>query len=124
LTCWRALHICGDTSDFLDLMLTCHIDALSLDQIMEYEKVIKKVPENIVLLGNLDPLELLFNSKPGEIRMVTIKLLKKMKGHKNYLCAFGCNCINDTPAENLQAAIGAGRISDKELDKIRVENEA
>ena len=51
---------------FLDLMLKCKIDSLSLDQIMDYEEVMKIMPDNIVLLGNLDPLELLYNSKPNK----------------------------------------------------------
>lgn len=120
LDCWKALHICGDTSGFLDLMLTCNIDALSLDQIMDYEEVIKKIPKHIVLLGNLDPLELLYNSTSETVRIETTKMLKKMRMYDNYLCAFGCNCMNDTKVENLQAATKAGRISDEDLDRIEV----
>lgn len=120
LNCWKGLHICGDTTEFLDLMLSCNIDALSLDQIMDYEKVMGIIPENIVLIGNLDPLELLYNSGSKEVRGETLKLLKKMRKYNNYLCAFGCNCMNDTKVENLQAAIKAGRISYEELDNIEV----
>ena len=120
LNCWKALHICGNTTEFLDLMLTCDIDALSLDQIMDYENVMKIIPKNIVLLGNLDPLDLLHNCSPEEVRNGTLKLLKKMRNYDNYLCAFGCNCMNDTNVENIQAAIKAGRISYEELDRIKV----
>lgn len=120
LECWKGLHICGDTTEFLDLMLTCNIDALSLDQIMDYKEVMKMMPENIVLLGNLDPLELLDRCNPEEIKKGTLKLLKEMKKYNNYLCAFGCNCMNDTKVENLQAAIHTGRISDEILDQIEV----
>lgn len=120
LECWKGLHICGDTTEFLDLMLTCNIDALSLDQIMDYKEVMKIMPENIVLLGNLDPLELLDRCNPEEIKKGTIKMLKEMKKYNNYLCAFGCNCMNDTKVENLQAAIHTGRISDEILDQIEV----
>ncbi len=120
LNCWKALHICGDTTELLDEMLKCNVDALSLDQIMDYEKVMEKIPEDIVLLGNLDPLELLHNSGEETIRLETIKLLKKMREYNNYLCAFGCNCMNDTPVANLQAAITTGRMTHEELDKIEV----
>lgn len=120
LDCWKALHICGDTSELLDLMLTCNVDALSLDQIMDYEKVMEKIPEDIVLLGNLDPLDLLYNSDVETIKLETTKLLKKMRRYDNYMCAFGCNCMNDTPPEKLQAAITSGRIYYDELDAIEV----
>lgn len=118
LTCWRALHICGDTNFLLPQMLTCHIDALSLDQIMDYEQVIKKIPEDLVLLGNLDPLELLFNADEQTIRTETIRLLTKMRPYPNYMCAFGCNCMNDTPVSHLQAAIRSGQMSYEVLDRI------
>ena len=39
-----------------------------------------------------------------------------MREYNNFLCAFGCNCLNDTPPENLQAAITTARMPYKELD--------
>ncbi|OHW62015.1 uroporphyrinogen decarboxylase [Andreesenia angusta] len=120
LSCWRALHICGDTTDLLDHMLECHIDAISLDQIMDYEKVAGRIPSDVVLLGNLDPLDLLYNSDIETIRLETIKLLKKMRPYSNYMCAFGCNCMNDTPVEKLQMAIKTGMMTDEELDSLEV----
>ncbi len=118
---WKSLHICGDTRDFLDLMLKCHIDAISLDQILDFNEIMPQIPESIVLIGNLDPVELLENESPETIRRQTLKLLKDMRPYNNYLCDFGCDCTNDTPVENLQSAIRAGRISYEELDKISLD---
>lgn len=109
LNCWRGMHICGDTSEILELMLTCDLDALSLDQIMNYEKVAPKIPSNIVLIGNLDPIDLVGKGKPEEIRQATLAHKEKMKHYKNHLIALGCNCLNDTPVENLQALIETAR---------------
>ncbi|MFV0499782.1 MAG: uroporphyrinogen decarboxylase family protein [Bacilli bacterium] len=117
LNCWKGLHICGDTSAFLEFMFSCHIDAVSLDQIMEYEKVIKVVPKDVVLIGNLDPINLLNNSEPDKIAEETKKLIKTMLPYKNFICAFGCNCMNTTPIKNLQTAINTGRIT---YDKLGV----
>ena len=72
------------------------------------------IPRDIVLIGNLDPIKLLGRSKPDKIRRETLKLLKKMRRYDNFLCDFGCNCLNTTPVENLQSAIKARRISYKE----------
>ena len=121
LDCWKGMHICGDTRELLDNMLSCNIDAVSLDQILDYEEIAPMIPRDIVLIGNLDPIKLLGRSKPDKIRRETLKLLKKMRGYDNFLCDFGCNCLNTTPVENLQAAIKAGRISYKELDRIDID---
>lgn len=120
LDCWKGMHICGDTRELLDNMLNCNIDAVSLDQILDYEEIAPMIPRDIVLIGNLDPIKLLGRSNPDKIRRETLKLLKKMRGYDNFLCNFGCNCLNTTPVENLQAAIKAGRISYKELDRIDI----
>lgn len=120
LKCWKSIHICGDTTDIIDHMLKCHIDSISLDQIMDYEETMKRIPADIVLLGNLDPIELLHNGTPEEIRLETIKLLKKMRKYDNYMGAFGCNCQNETTIENLKAAVDAVRMPYSELDKIEV----
>lgn len=120
LKCWKSIHICGDTTDIIDHMLKCDIDSISLDQIMSYETVMEKIPKEIVLLGNLDPIELLEDGTPEEIRLETIKLLKKMRPYDNYMGAFGCNCQNETSIENLKSAVDTVRMSHAELDKIEV----
>lgn len=109
LTCWKGMHICGDTSHFLDLMLSCDLDAVSLDQIMDYRLVAPKIPPHIVLIGNLDPIELVGKSSPEKIEKATRDLCEAMLPYPNFLCALGCNCLNDTPDENLRAAIQAAR---------------
>ena len=39
LSCWKSMHICGDTTEILPNMLKCNIDAISLDQIMNYKDI-------------------------------------------------------------------------------------
>lgn len=109
LDSWKGMHICGDTTHFLDLMLKCNLDAVSLDQIMDYNVVAPRIPKDIVLIGNLDPIELVGRGSTEEIRKATIELKKNMSKYDNYLCALGCNCLNDTPVENLQEAIVTAR---------------
>lgn len=109
LDCWKGMHICGDTTELLDLMCKCNIDGISLDQILDYKVVATKIPDNIVLIGNLDPIELVGKGTTKEIKKATIQLKRDMEHYDNYLCALGCNCLNDTPVENLQMAISTAR---------------
>ncbi len=109
LDCWKGMHICGDTSRYLDMMLGCNIDAISLDQLMDYKVVAPKIPENIVLIGNLDPIELIGQGTLEEIREGTLALKNDMKEYRNHLFDFGCNCLNNTPVENIQEALAIAR---------------
>lgn len=109
LNIWKGIHICGDTTELLDSMLDCNVDAVSLDQIMDYKKIAPKIPKDIVLIGNLDPIYVLGKGTVEEVRHATIKLKETMEGYNNYLFAFGCNCLNDTPVENLQEAMNTAR---------------
>jgi len=106
---WRVLHICGDTNYLLDEMIDCGVDGLSLDQIMNFHDVAKAVPREIVLIGNLDPVYVLRAGDVTLVREKTFNLLDSMKDYPNFLFSFGCDCVSDTPLENLKAAIQAAQ---------------
>ncbi len=97
------LHICGNTSAIIDTMLDCGFDGISVDQIMDIEELAQNVPDDIVLVGNIDPLEVMANMTPDQVRSETVKMLKKMDGHINYIPSFGCDLAMDMPIENLEA---------------------
>lgn len=56
---------------------------------------------DIVLIGNLDLIKFFGCFKLDKIRREILKLLKKMRGYDNFLCDFGCNCLNIILVENL-----------------------
>ncbi|MGL5439705.1 MAG: uroporphyrinogen decarboxylase family protein [Filifactoraceae bacterium] len=89
ISCWKGMHICGDTTELLPSMIKCHLDAISLDQMMDYNKVMKIIPENIVLIGNLDPIELVGKGSPSKIIEETRRMKSDMRAYNNYLCALG-----------------------------------
>mgnify|MGYP001028646253 CR=1 FL=1 len=120
LNCWKALHICGNTMDFLPLMLECNLDALSLDQIMDYRKVINLIPEDIVLAGNIDPVERLSEGTKDEVRYEVLSLLKSMRNHRNHMVDFGCTCYNGTPIEVLQTLVETAQTPYSQLDNIKL----
>lgn len=103
--CWKQLHICGDTWKFLDMMIETNSDAISLDQIMNMEEVIKHFPSDKILVGNLDPIRLIGKGTPDQVNKKTTELLDKMEPYDNFMMAFGCNAPNDAPDENIKEAI-------------------
>jgi len=102
---WRILHICGDTNYLLPQILKCGVDGLSLDQIMDFPQVAARLPPDVVLIGNLDPVHVLRELDAVQVREHTLELLRSMRGYPNYLFSFGCDCTPDTPFENLKAAL-------------------
>ena len=87
------------------MMIETNTDAISLDQIMNMEEVIKHFPSDKILVGNLDPIRLIGKGTPEEVNKKTTELLDKMEPYDNFMMAFGCNAPNDAPDENIKEAI-------------------
>jgi uroporphyrinogen decarboxylase len=119
---WRVLHICGDTNYLMKEMIGCGVDGLSLDQIMDFTDVVKQVPSDIVLIGNLDPVYVLRKGDVAQIRESTFGLLESMREYPNFLFSFGCDCVPDTPFNNLKAAIHAAQRTDYGYKKPKIKN--
>lgn len=102
-----ALHVCGDTSKYLPLMVESGSEILGIDQIMDMEWVMQNVPENIWVAGNIDPVEVMLNGTKEEAYNATKQLLRKMEKYDNYMVSFGCDCPVDTPIDNMLAVINA-----------------
>ena len=106
---WKTMHICGDTTKLLDGMLSCGMDGLSLDQLVDIRAIADRFPDDVVIFGNLDPIEVLKNDTPEMIRDKTLEMLRSMADYENFVFSFGCDCRQDTPFENLKSAIDAGK---------------
>ena len=104
-----ALHICGNTTQYLPEMLATGTEILSLDQIMPMEETIRSIPPKVILAGNIDPIEIMFHGTPGEVTAATEQLLRQMRPYRNFMPSFGCDCPIETPLENMHAFIHAVR---------------
>lgn len=114
---WRVLHICGNTDYLLEEMIACGAEGLSLDQVMDFPALAPRVPPRVVLIGNLDPVNVLRECGPSEVRALTLEMLRAMAPYPNYLFSFGCDCAGDTPMENMKAAMAAARTPFSELGR-------
>lgn len=118
LSCWKGLHVCGNTSRFLEHFLKLDLHSISFDQIMDLSEVIKLVPKEVVVIGNIDPLDVLARGTVEEVAKETINLVIKMRKYRNFLLAFGCTCLNNTPSNNLKAVTNIGRIHYDKLEHL------
>lgn len=103
------LHICGNTSHLIEKMGTSGAAALSLDWQIDMEDSIKKIPQDVLLIGNLDPVQVFLQGTPESVTSDTETLKNKMKPYKNFVLSSGCDLPLETPEENLVAFMDAAR---------------
>ena len=65
--------------------------------------MLPKVPENILVMGNVDPAGQFRNGTPESVKASTLELLEKCGSYKNYIPSSGCDIPPLTPWENISA---------------------
>lgn len=95
------LHICGDTTHLLPKMTESRAFGLSLDSEVDFKAIKEEIPENMVLIGNLDPTTVFLQSSPEEVKTATSRLKKEMKDMNNFIISSGCDIPLETPLENI-----------------------
>jgi len=102
------MHICGDTTDRLESMATTGVDGLSLDSKVNMSEARNILGDNICLMGNLDPTNLLVLGTPERVEKESLHLMASVAGMKgNYILSSGCTVPINTPSENIRAMVSA-----------------
>jgi len=105
-------HICGNSMHLIDSILESGVGGLSLDSKyngIQLSEVAKKVPENVVIIGNISPTVVMAFGKPRDVRREVIELLNEMKPYANFILSTGCDLPQKTPLENISAFMDAAR---------------
>jgi len=102
------LHICGDTTRLVPAMGQLDVQGLSLDAAVDFPKAAQKIPSDMVLIGNLDPVRVMVNETPDGVRKATHDLLERMAPHENFILSTGCDLPQETPLENIRAFMNEG----------------
>ena len=104
------LHICGNTSHLIDDMCQTGISALSLDTVIDLSAIMSsQVPDDICVIGNIDPANLMLRGTPEEIMQAVKKLKQEMFKFDNFILSTGCDLPPDTPLENIKAFVKAAK---------------
>ena len=100
LGAYTRLHICGNTTASLADMgrLRCHI--VDVDFLVALEHARQQVGPRQVLLGNLDPVRVLRNGTPDEVRSA-VAACHRVAGPR-YIVGAGCEVTRDTPPANVR----------------------
>lgn len=97
------LHNCGNSGQCTRAMVETGAAALHFGNKIDMAGVLAEVPEDIAVLGNVDPVGMMKMGTPQSITDNVHKLLNLAKGHKNYVLSTGCDVPPATPIENIEA---------------------
>ncbi|VUT26233.1 MAG: methylcobamide:CoM methyltransferase [Candidatus Methanolliviera sp. GoM_oil] len=100
------LHICGDVSDRLDLMARTGVDAISIDQKVDilYAKRVTHDFLGVCLMGNIDPVGILQQGTPNDVKREAIRCINKGEHGGGYVLASGC-VLPVVSQENVEAMV-------------------
>ncbi|ACA56306.1 methylcobamide--CoM methyltransferase [Clostridium botulinum] len=98
------LHVCGKTLKHTDKLVKTGAQVLSIDYVVDIRKTIRVVPEDIVIMGNVNPIMLLSGTKE-EIAKEVNELNKDLRNYKNFILSSGCLIPQGTPSENVELMI-------------------
>ncbi len=96
-------HNCGNVEPLLNRINDIDALAYSFGNAINMEEALKVIPQDRMLIGNIDPAGTLCQGTPELIRKETRELLEKCCHYPNFVISSGCDIPPTTPLENLQA---------------------
>jgi hypothetical protein len=99
-------HTCGSIGDRLELIIDIGFTGLEcLDPPplgnVELDDAVRRIGQTTSIKGNIDPVNVLLNGTPEEVRKDAIWRLKTGKKSKGFILSTACSIAPETPAENL-----------------------
>lgn len=97
-------HNCGNhTVQQVDSIISTGAKMMHFGDAIELEDIIKLIPEDIIVLGNVNPASQFMNGTPESIREETWSLMEKCSKYKNFVISSGCDIPPLSPWENIDA---------------------
>lgn len=101
-------HNCGGmTLQSIQSILRCGASGYHFGNAVSMTEMLEKVPEDTLVMGNLDPAGVFRNGTPETVRKETIKLMDACRQHSNFVVSSGCDIPPATPWENIHAFFDA-----------------
>lgn len=95
------LHICGNTSAIVPLMIESQADIIDLDWMVNMQDAARAFGHQVSFCGNFDPVAVMLRGSEADVFNATVNCIKA--GGKNSFSAAGCEIPDGTPILNLIA---------------------
>lgn len=97
------LHNCGNTGHCTKSMIDSGARGLHFGNKINMLDVLKEVPEDIIVMGNLDPVGVFKQLSADEVAEATRSLLISTSDYKNFIISTGCDIPPGVNDKNIQA---------------------
>lgn len=104
-----SVHICGDTNRIVPLMGQTGARILEVDWKVDMGAARKAVPEDVALMGNLNPSDPLCLGTPDQVRQQAKDIIEATRG-KGLILSSGCAMGANTKPENMEAMVASARL--------------
>lgn len=102
------LHICGNTTEKLNLIAQTGADCFSLDYKVNLQKAKEVLGGKMCIAGNIDPVMYLYNGTPQSVAEASAKCLADATAGGGFILTSGCDLPPTVKLENIQAMMHAG----------------
>lgn len=96
-------HNCGNVVPLLANIKEIGAGGYSFGNAVDLEETLKVIPEDSIVIGNIDPAGIIRNGTPEQIRKETLALMERCCKYPNFVIASGCDIPPMTPMENIEA---------------------
>lgn len=101
-------HNCGNAiASMTEELIAMGATAYHFGNAVPMEEMLKKMPANVVCLGNVDPAGQFRNGTPESIRKATLDVLEACSKYPNFVISSGCDIPPLSPWDNINAFFAA-----------------
>lgn len=101
-------HNCGNgTIMMTDSIAATGAAAFHFGNAVDMEEILRKMPKDKLVMGNVDPAGQFRNGSPESIRRETLTLMERCCGYDNFVISSGCDIPPMSKWENIHAFFGA-----------------
>lgn len=120
-----SLHMCGNTYSIWKYLVQYELNELSLDNIIDLQRAVEEIGNQIPIAGNVDPVQVVMNGTKEEIdRAVAACIQTGEKAKRGYHLATGCDIPEKTDPVQIDWFMEAVRNYDRDHSSLQIKSQA
>ena len=96
-------HNCGQVVPLMNEIKAVGAKGYSFGNAIDLEKALTALPNDTLILGNIDPAGVIRQGPPQKIKDETAALLRRLGTYSNFVLSSGCDIPPKTPLEHIEA---------------------